>query len=687
MKNIFVILLSIILLTNLVNAQDTPSKFGKISDEELNATVCPIDSNAHAYYIFDCGEVNFTYPQTTVRDVDPTRSTGFVMELKRHFRIKILSETAYNLGNIEIPLYVSGNVEEKLFDIDAVSVFMENGKSVKSKFEKKNIVYEANSKNWKVAKIPLPNVKVGSVIDVKYVLKTEFYFNLKSWKFQHTIPTMYSSFVTYIPEYFDYHLNMKGYYPIKTSSKQQSNRITITYKESGFGSGSSGNNSRETYTSNIYYIENVRGFLGENIPAFQEDEYMKSLENYLSSVEFELASIKFPNRPIKNYSLSWEDIVKNLIDDEDFGLKLKRTDFFDEFVRSISLSNMSKQELMVLAFNHVKSKIKWNELSRLYLDDLLKKSYVGGIGSSSDINLCLVGLLEKLGLESYPVILSTQSNGFVNLTHPSVTDFNYVIALVRLDGKDYLMDATESLSRINQLPIRCLNEKGLIVKNGQVEWLDLMKGNFSKNQTTMAYTFDQDFTISGKVTEKLDGYASYLSRKTIKKYSSTEDFIVDYQKSIPGLELVSTQFTNLDSIDKSLISNFDFSLTNNIESVGNLAFISPLLYKTTKESPFHLAKRDYPVEYNYPSNQFYSVQIEIPENYSVETLPQSLNISMPDKQTKFTYSSNIVGNKVIITSIFVNNKLLFLPSEYNDLKEFYRVMIEKQNEKIVLKQK
>lgn len=677
-----------ILFANVVNAQNAPSKFGKISEEELNATVCPIDSNAHAYYIFDCGEVIFTYPQTVVRDNDPTGTTGFVMELKRHFRIKILSETAYDLGNIEIPLYVSGNEEESLKDIDAVSVFMENGKSVKSKFEKKNIVYEKNSKNWKIAKIPLPNVKVGSVIDVKYVLKTEFYFNLKSWKFQHTIPTLHSSFVTYIPEYFDYHLSMKGYYPIKTSSKQQSNRITITYKETGFGTGSSQNApSRSSYTSSIDYIEKVQNFEGKNIPAFQEDEYIKSSGNYLSGVEFELASTKFPNRPIKNYSLSWEDIVKNLIDDEDFGLKLGRTDFFDDFVKTISVSNLSKQDLMLVAFNHIKSKIKWNDLNRLYATDLLRKTYVNGVGSSSDINLCLVGLLEKFGLESYPVVLSTQSNGFLNLTHPTVTDFNYVIALVRLDGKDYLMDASEPLSRINQLPIRCLNDKGLIVKKGLVEWIDLMKGNSYKNQTTMAYSFDQDFTISGKITEKLDGYASYLSRKAIKKYSSTEDFVVDYQKNVSGLQVVSHQFTNLDSIDKSLVSNYEFSLTNNIESTGNLVFISPLLYKATKKSPFLLEKRDYPVEYNYPSNHFYSVQIEIPENYSVETLPQSINISMPDKQTKFTYNLSLVGNKIIITSIFVNNKLQFLPTEYNDLKEFYRVMIEKQNEKIVLKQK
>ncbi len=687
MKNIFVILLSMILLTNLVNAQDTPSKFGKISDEELNAKVCPIDSNAHAYYIFDCGQLVFTYPQTISRSDDQTSNGGFVIEFERHFRIKILSETAYDLANIEIPLYVSGSEEEKLLDIDAISVNFENGKALKTKFEKRNIVYETNSKFLKIAKVPIPNVKVGSIIDVKYSVKSHFFYNLKSWRFQRSIPVLYSNYVTRIPEYYSYHKNVKGYFPIKVESKTERNKIVLTYKEKKDYQGGSSQSNYTTYTSTIEYFDNVDVFIGINIPSFEDDEYLRSASNYNSEVEFELASTKFPNSIVKSFSTTWENVVKELLDEEEFGVKLKRNDFFDTYVKSISLDSMSKFNLMQLAFDQIKNKIKWNESNGIYVNESLKKSYNEGIGSSADINLCLVGLLEKFGFETYPVVLSTQANGFINLTHPTVSDFNYVIAMVRLDGKDYFMDATEPFSRINLLPIRCLNDKGLIVKKGPVEWVDLMKSNSYKNQTTMAYSIDKDFNIQASLTERMDGYAAYLSRKAVKKHSSVEDFVEEFQKNIPGFQINSYQFSGIDSLEKPLIYKYEFSLSNSVESTGNLMFVTPLLFETQKKSPFKMVKRDYPVEYNYPSNQFYSVQIEIPENYSVETLPQSINISMPDKQTKFTYNLNIVGNKIIITSIFVNNRLQFLPTEYNDLKEFYRVMIEKQNEKIVLKQK
>ena len=674
------------------NAQDAPSKFGKISEEELSATVCPIDSNAHAYYVFDCGQVNFIYPQTTIRSDDPSSNSGFVMITKRHFRIKVIDETAHDIGNIEIALYSSGNNEEKLLDIDAASFNIEGKKIIKSKFEKKNILTEAQSKNWKVVKIPMPNVKSGTVIDVQYSIKSDFYFNLNNWRFQHSVPVLYSKYVTYIPEYFSYHKNVKGYFPLKVENTQKRNSIRLTYVDNGLGAGLSSNNSaldngRTTSSHTFEYEEYVDSYTGHNIPAFVEDDYLKSKSNYLSEVEFELAFTKFPNSPIKSYTSKWENVVNELLDDDNFGVKLKRTEFLNDFVKTIPSESLTKPELIRIAFDYIKGKMKWNELYKLYVNETLKKTYNDGVGSSADINLCLVGLLEKFGLEAYPVVISTQSNGFISLTHPTVTDFNYVIALVRFEGKNFLMDATEPLSRINQLPIRCLNDKGLIVKKDQVEWVDLTKSNSYKDQTTLIYTFDKDLNINASYNQKLDGYAAYLSRMELKKHSSADEFVEHYQKSVPGLNINSHQISGIDSLDAPLTYNLNVSLTNYVEAINNLVLITPLLFETPKSSPFKLSKRDYPVEYSYPLTQFYSAQIDVPENYTVETLPKSVSIALPDKQTKFTYNLSLAGNKIIVTSIFVNNKLQFLPNEYNDLKEFYRLMIEKQNEKIILKLK
>jgi hypothetical protein len=59
--NLYPILLLLCLTLGFHTAysQKSPAKFGKITKEHLEATSCSIDKEAHAYYIFDYGKVNF----------------------------------------------------------------------------------------------------------------------------------------------------------------------------------------------------------------------------------------------------------------------------------------------------------------------------------------------------------------------------------------------------------------------------------------------------------------------------------------------------------------------------------------------------------------------------------------------------------------------------------------------------
>ncbi len=71
-KTLLSITLSLI-LTNIFFmsfSQRPPEKFGKISKADFGPKYCPIDSNAHAYFIFDYGLSDFKYFQTKVSSSD-----------------------------------------------------------------------------------------------------------------------------------------------------------------------------------------------------------------------------------------------------------------------------------------------------------------------------------------------------------------------------------------------------------------------------------------------------------------------------------------------------------------------------------------------------------------------------------------------------------------------------------------
>jgi hypothetical protein len=662
-------------------SQKPPSKFGKISPEELSINVCPIDSNASAYFMFDFGTTDFFYQGTQVRSNDPAGNKGFRLKFKRHFRLKILHKDGFGWADIEIYLYNNRRNTEELSGLEAFTYNLENGKIIKSKFDKGTMIREEYSTNLDILKIPMPSVKEGSIIEVSYTINSDFLFNLQEWDFQHTIPVLQSEYHVSIPEYFYYNQTQTGYYPIERTSEVLHDKISITYTQQAEGLSQQGGKWTEDYEFQL----NVFHALAKNIPAFPMEKYLKTANNYLSKLKFELAYTKYPESKVNYYTTSWEAINKDLLENEYFGYELRSTGFLKDDAEQLLNGKPLSLELMKAGFSRIKSHYKWNEQKRVYTTSSLRKAFNEGAGSSSDINLSLVGFMRHLGFDAYPVLLSTRENGIVFPSHPSVTSFNYVIALVKMDGKSYLMDATDPFSEINLLPVRCLNDRGRLVNETGGEWIDLTQNRAMKSTLALNLELDKDLLLSGTFQQLSDDYGAYQKRKEILAFKNRDEYVQSLQNRKTGLGLTEPVFENLDTLGKPVLESFKIQLENQVENGGNIVFFNPLVYEREEENPFRIEERQYPVEFSYPTYKMQSIRISIPANYTVESLPKPLVVSLPEKAAKFVYSITVSDNIIQLTSLFQINKALFLPAEYKDLKTFYGMVVAKQAEKVVLK--
>lgn len=635
-------------------------KFGKINTDNLKSTLCPIDSNAHAYTIFDYGNSYFEY--------DQSGGKGFQLYTKRHFRIKIVDKEGLEHGDVEIPLYQSsgGDGEERAIGIKAYTYNLENGKMVKSKLNKSDILKEETSKNWKSTKFAMPNVKEGSIIEVQYTIRSDFFFNLRGWYFQKDIPVLHSEYHVSIPEYFHYNQNQKGYFPIETKKEYGNGNIIFNRTQ-----------ERVDYRTESFH------YVGKNIIPFSDFSYLKTAKNYLSKVEFELASTKFPYSTVTYYSTSWEKVEKQLMKSFDFGLALKKSGHLKNDVATLKATGTSGPALMNTAFYLMKSKFKWNGETRVFLDESLAKAYKKGEGSSADINLNLVVLLRELGFKAFPVVLSTQKHGALPLSRPSLSKLNYVIAMVRLDGATYIMDATDAGSEINLLPIRCLNGQGRIIYEKGGDWVNLTSNQGFTLTSQYKLSLDQDLTLTGTAGLKFDNYAAYKIRKALKKYKDETKY--DKALDMENVSIDNISVKGLDNINKGVILNFELEKSDLTTQTNDIIFFSPVLHPYIDENPFKLEERHYPVEYNhtYKIQDLYT--IKIPEGYEVSELPKPLVLTLPNKAGRYIYQLNKLGNSLHLSSKLTINKEMFLPQEYAYLKQFYQTIIDKQNELVVLK--
>jgi hypothetical protein len=268
-----------------------------------------------------------------------------------------------------------------------------------------------------------------------------------------------------------------------------------------------------------------------------------------------------------------------------------------------------------------------------------------------------------------------------------LSQFNYVITYVMIDGKDYLLDATDPFSNVNLLPLRCLNEKGRIVSDKPGEkWVSL-EPNCNSGDFFMAnLAFDENGALTGTVSESRNNYMamqhrSKLAKKTTTNNREESELATDMQ----NWEIENYKIENLEKLNEAIKESYELTLANHYQSAGNLIYLNPFISRREESNPFKLEERKYPVDIPHPFNSTYILNLTMPKGYSIDELPENVAIALPNNAGMFIYSVKVLGNILQVMSKVEISQRKFVPLEYPYLKAFFDQMVSKHSEQIVLK--
>lgn len=652
----------------LGNSSAPAAKFGKIELSEFKIKPQGRDSAAAAIKLFDKGDLRF----------EVNKAGSFRYVFVKHSRILILKKDAYDLANIEIGLYKSSSrSEETLVSFNAVTYNQENGSITSQKIGKDAKFSDRFDKNTTIRKFTLPNIKEGSIIEFKYEIRSDFIFTLRDWAFQSSIPILKSEFTVVIPEYLQYKKITKGFVPVKKESK------VIAQSFNAVISNEIGPSERIAFNCN----SELTTYVAENVPALKEEAFITTLDDYTSKVEFELNSTQFPNDVYKSYTATWDKIVSNLNDDENFGGILKNSGYLRTLTSGIIKAEKDPLKKLELIYSYVQKNLKYNGTDSKYSSETSAKNIIENkAGNAADINLILVNMLGLAGLKSYPILLSTRSNG-AHPGHPMITKFNYVIAGVRIDSSKFILDGTNLNLAPNMLGFDCLNHQGLALNmtDKTAEWIPLEMNNPSQNLLTYRLKLSPENVFTGRVYERKTELEGLSVRQAFKASPNQEEYLKTYRKNRNGLKISDYSIKNIDSLSLPVAVEYAASIEDMVEEAGNLVYFTPLLYERTKENPFKLEERKFPVDFGYKTDEAYRIIIELPANMSVEKLPKNEMIKLADESAYFSYLVAADGNTISIVSKIHLGKSVYEPDAYFDLKELFKKIVSKQAEQIVLK--
>jgi hypothetical protein len=427
----------------------------------------------------------------------------------------------------------------------------------------------------------------------------------------------------------------------------------------------------------------------DNIPAFVEEDYMTSKNNFLSAMYFELEDYTDLQNGVKHkVTKEWADIDQDLKHEEWFGTQLKRKELMKDRIQTVVAGKTDDLSKAKAIYEFIQKNFKWNKMYDIGSEDGIRKAFDNHTGNVADINLTLITALNAAGINTDAVLLSTRENGIINKLFPVLSDFNYVIGKTEIDGKTYLLDATDPLLSFGMLPLKCINDQGRVISlNKPSYWMDMVAPVKKQETMSMDLTLQENGKLKGTVTSYSVGYRAYEKRKAIKKFNSVDEYVEDLDEKMPKIKILKSEIDAVDSLDRPLTEKYEVEIDAFNGTDKNKYSFNPYIFNRITTNPFKLAERTYPVDWGMPDEQRFVLTVHLPDQFKIENAPQDVGVALPNNGGRFITNFATEGNVFTFSNVTQFSKSVYSSGEYPYLKELYNKIIQTEKSEIVFSKK
>lgn len=648
-------------ITMTVNAQgiEPNLKWGKPTDQELNMTEYAADKDADAVVLYHKTDVSYVFI-----------NNDFKVFYRVNTRLKVLKPEGKRIADGQIA-YVENETNRSRHEIvaglKATAYNMENGKLVKTKMDNSMTSVERLDKNQMVTKFSVPQVKVGTVIEYEYRIESDYYGNIRDWYAQRDIPVLYTCYELSIPEWFSFNIEETGMNHME--KKEDSKPMTLL-----FSGGTE------------HILTNIMTFIGRNLPALKDDDFVWHAADYGNKVTAELAGIFIPGSVYKSYTSTWDDIDNQLMDDEDFGGRLKRSSPLKDEIIAAGIPNISdKKERIAAVWQLLKSKVRWNG-DYAFWGKSASKVLKEGTGTNADINFLLINMLQDAGIGASPIIMRTRDSGILPLSHSSLKYLNTFVVGIQMDDSTMAyLDGSAEDGYLNVLPAKLLVNRARVVKktatfmpdNTPDIWVNLQDNARGRETTTIQAQLSADGLLTGKKLSMLIEESAAAKRRAWRLAKDSTEQIQKMQER----DEIEIQSCRLDGrYDFSPSVKEEVTFTKQCDVAGDIIYLNPFVFIPQRESPFTAAERNLPIEFPYKQTENQNVTIMLPDGYVVDEVPKPIVIKLDGATARIACS--VEGNMMNTQYMMKIDNPFFASTQYQDLKAFFDRVVE--SNKIIL---
>lgn len=641
-------------------AQEKSHEINEITEAEWQLKSYDQDPDAGAVILCDIGTSRLEESGTF------NLKLGFI----RSKRIKVLAKSGYGEGEVVIPYL---REREEILKITAATYNMVNGESVKTVVEPETIFEEQFNEYISVKKFAFPDVQIGAILEYSYEISRPYEGKIKDWEFQNDIPTLYSEFNVINLPFIESYLVTQGIARFDVHNE----KVLDAWK--GYENGGVEQAKKKGLLFNRDLIHRTYGL--KNIPAFGDESYMTSKDDFIVKMKFMIATpSEIEAKEIDDYANIWPTISKKMASKEEIGgfLKLGQKEAAETIEEEFNFEGKSDSQKAREIIRFVKNKYRHNGRYGKYPTQSVSSFLLNEEGNTADINLWLITLLRSAGIEANPIALSTREHGKINIEFPYYRDFNYLVALVTVDGSQFLTDASEKYLPYNRIPPRCINGKGLVISSDRGGWVRLDNRIVSKDNTLITIDpIPDEGTARVGLTIQSSVYNAYRMKSLLENdEEKIKENMID--RGFESIDKVKT-FNHSDNAKPYIVAlKGDYEL----ESIADKLIVTPFLDFPIRDNQLRQKERRYPIDFIYLSEVSLKSQIKIPEGYDLDALPEA--VSIDDEIAKIQLNYQESGEQIIVNGFYAFKKVIYQPEDYQQLKNYFNIIIDNFNQELIL---
>jgi hypothetical protein len=326
-------------------------------------------------------------------------------------------------------------------------------------------------------------------------------------------------------------------------------------------------------------------------------------------------------------------------------------------------------------------------------------------GDCKDKVTLLSAMLAQIGVDSYYIVINT-ARGAVEADSSPTLYFNHVVMAIRLPadvedpslqavvthprlGRLLYFDPTDSITPLGSLRGELQKNHAMLVSpdGGELTELPQLKPTANSIQRTAKLRLGAEGEIQGELVERRIGDPAAEERGRLRLSRGPSDRIKPYEvllaNAVPSYQILDSQVVDETANDRPLEWRLNFKAVQYAKTAGDLLLVRPRVVGGKSSGILNVREaRRQPIEFTRPEADVDTFEIELPPNYTVDTLPPPVNA----EYSFATYRSKteLVGRTLRYTRAFEVRELTVPAARAQELKTLYSVIATDENRTAVL---